>query len=103
MSVYVSVIEFREFNRKKRNVGPLSHHCEINITSITCILKDIILIVFDVISFQHVLHFDVGRSEIVWNLKVNFQFLHRAKSCTKHHSKRLTYIESATVLSDKHS
>ena len=24
----------------------------------------------DIISFQHVLHFDVGRSQIEWNLKV---------------------------------
>ena len=25
---------------------------------------------FDIISFQHVLHFDVGRSEIEWNMKL---------------------------------
>ena len=38
------------------------------------------------ISFQHVLHFDVGRSEIGWNMKLKMGILHRAKSATKHHS-----------------
>ena len=28
---------------------------------------------FDIISFQHVLHFDVGRSEIEWNMKVKME------------------------------
>ena len=27
---------------------------------------------FDIISFQHVLHFDVGRSEIGWNMKLKW-------------------------------
>ena len=52
--------------KEEDNMGPLSGHCEITITSITCILQDN----FDIISFQHVLHFDVGRSEIEWNMKV---------------------------------
>ena len=30
----------------------------------------ILICFFDIISFQHVLHFDVGRSEIEWNMKV---------------------------------
>ena len=38
-----------------KNTGPLSHHCEINITSITCILQDNFDLFFDIISFQHVL------------------------------------------------
>ena len=29
-----------------------------------------IILICDIISFQHVLHFDVGRSEIEWNMKV---------------------------------
>ena len=52
---------------------PLSGHCEINITSITCILQDNFDLSFDIISFQHVLHFDVGRSEIEWNMKVKME------------------------------
>ena len=56
-----------------KNMGPLSGHCEINITSFTCILPDNFDLFFDVISFQHVLHFDVGRSEIEWNMKVKME------------------------------
>ena len=41
-----------------------------SITSITCILQDNFDLFIDIISFQHVLHFDVGRSEIEWNMKV---------------------------------
>ena len=52
--------------------GPLSHHCEINITSITCILQDNFDLFIDIISF-HVIHFDVGRIEIEWNMKVKME------------------------------
>ena len=44
-----------------KNMG---RHCEINNTSITCILHDNFDLFFDIIRFQHVLHFDVGRREI---------------------------------------
>ena len=47
MFVDASVIEFREFKWKRRRrriliiiMGPLSGHCEITITGITCILQD---------------------------------------------------------------
>ena len=40
-------------------MGPLSGHCEINITRITCILQDNFDLFIDIISFQHVIHFDV--------------------------------------------
>ena len=65
-------------------MGPLSGHCEIIITSI---LQDNFDLFLDIISFQHVLHFDVGRSEIEWNMKLKMEilFLHRAKSATKQH------------------
>ena len=49
---------------------PLSGHYEINITSTTCILQDNFDLFFDIISFHHVLHFDVDRSEIEWNMKL---------------------------------
>ena len=29
--------------------------------------------ILDIISFQHVLHFDVGRSEIEWNMKLKME------------------------------
>ena len=51
-------------------MGPLSHQFEINITSITCILQDNFDLFFYIIMFQHILHYDVGRNEIEWNLKV---------------------------------
>ena len=54
---------------------PLSGHCEINITSTTCILQDNFDLFFDIISFQHVLHFDVDRSEIEWNMKLKMEIL----------------------------
>ena len=51
-------------------MGPLSGHCEIKITSI---LQDNFDLFFDIISFQHVLHFNVGRSEIEWNMKLKLE------------------------------
>ena len=36
---------------------------KLTFTSITCILQDNFDLFLDIISFQHVLHFDVGRSE----------------------------------------
>ena len=30
---------------------------------------------FDIISFQHVLQFDVGRSDIEWNMKLKMEIL----------------------------
>ena len=57
------------------NMGPLSGHCEINITSIACILQDNFDLFIDIISFQHVIHFDVGRIEIEWNMEVKMEIL----------------------------
>ena len=48
-------------------------------------------------SFQHVLHFGVGRSQIEWKLKVKTD-ISGAKIGQNDHSN--TYIESTTVLSD---
>ena len=59
-----------EKKKNLNNMGPFSGHCEITITGITCILQDNFDLFFDIISFQHVLHFDVVRSEIEWNMKV---------------------------------
>ena len=38
----------------------------------SCILQDHFYLFFDVISFQHVLHFYVGKSEIEWNTSILF-------------------------------
>ena len=43
---------------------------KIEITSITLVLQSFLDFFLDIISFQHVLHFGVGRSQIEWKLKV---------------------------------
>ena len=42
-------------------------------TSITPVLQDFADCFLNIISFQHVLHFDVGRSLIEWNMKVKIE------------------------------
>ena len=66
---------------------------KIEITSITPVLH--------IVSFQHVIHFGVGISQIEWKLKVKTEISvsHRAKIGQNDHSN--PYIESTTVLSDK--
>ena len=53
-------------------MGPLSGRCEINITSV---IQDNFDLFIDIISFQHVIHFDVGRIEIEWNMEVKMEIL----------------------------
>ena len=80
-------------------MGPLSATVKFALQVLqSCISQDNFDLFFDIISFQHVLHFDVGRSEIEWNMKLKMEISHRAKSATKHHSN--PYIESTTILSD---
>ena len=54
---------------------------KIEMTSITPVLQAVLNFFPDIITFQHVLHFGVGRSQIEWKLKVKtkFQYSHRAK------------------------
>ena len=63
-----------------------------HITSITSVLQDL----QDIITFRHVLHFGVGRTQIEWNMKVKGQIL--TAIMLNDHSN--PYIESITVLSD---
>ena len=65
-----------------------------NITSITPVLQDFL----NIISFQHVLDFDVGRSQIEWNMKVKIKILICTGLMLNDHSN--PYIESTTVLFD---
>ena len=72
-------------------------------TSITCItpvLQAILDFFPDIISFQHVFHLGVGRSQMEWKFKVKIQILvfPWAKIGQNDHSN--PYIESTTVLSD---
>ena len=73
---------------------------KIEITCITPVLQAILDFFPDIISFQHVFHLGVGRSQIEWKLKAKtrisvFQW---AKIGQNDHSN--PYIESTTVLSD---
>ena len=75
-------------------MGPLSGRCEINITSITCILQDNLDFKKKSLAFN--MFFTLMLVEV--KLKWKMEFLNRAKSATKHHTN--PYIESTTVLSD---
>ena len=101
MFVGVSVIEILLFNRKKQKKMKNMATLEISITCIIPVLQAIIDFFSDIISFQHVFHLGVGRSQVEWKLKVKTQILvfPWAKIGQNDHSN--PYIESTTVLSDK--
>ena len=71
---------------------------KISITCITAVLQAILDFFSDIISFQHVFHLGVGRSQIEWKLKVKTQIsvFPWAKIGLNDHSN--PYIESTTVL-----
>ena len=73
---------------------------KISITCITPVLQAILDFFPDIISFQHVFHLGVGRSQIEWKLKAKTQIsvFQWAKIGQNDHSN--PYIESTTVLSD---
>ena len=73
---------------------------KISITCITPVLQAILYFFADIISFQHVFHLAVGRSQIEWKLKAKTQIsvFPWAKIGQNDHSN--PYIESTTVLSD---
>ena len=76
MFIDVSDIEILEFNRKKsKNLEKLYNNYIIAVKVHTCIAGITCFTRFcrffvNIISFQHVLHFDVSKSQIEWNLKV---------------------------------
>ena len=74
---------------------------KISITCITPVLQAILDFFPDIISFQHVFHLGVGRSQMEWKFKVKTQILvfPWAKIGQNDHSN--PYIESTTVLSDR--
>ena len=76
---------------------------KISITCITPVLQAILDFFPYIISFQHVFHLGVGRSQIEWKLKATIQIsvFPRAKIGQNDHSN--PYIESTTVLSDIHT
>ena len=69
-----------------------------HITSITPILQDFADFFLNIIDFQHVLQFGVGRSQIEWNIKVKIEISICTGLMLNGHSN--PYIESTTVLSD---
>ena len=73
---------------------------KISITCVTPVLQAILDFFPDIISFQHVFHLGVDRSQIEWKLKAKTQIsvFPWAKIGQNDHSN--PYIESTTVLSD---
>ena len=69
-----------------------------HITNITSVLQDFADIFSNIISFRHVLHFGVDRSQIEWNMKVKIEISICTGLMLNDHSN--PYIESTTVLSD---
>ena len=57
----------------KNMVSIIGNSVKISITCITLVLRAILDFFPDIISFQHVFHLDVGRSQIEWKLKVKTQ------------------------------
>ena len=76
---------------------------KIEITSITPVLHAFLDFFPGIISFQHVLHFGIGRSQIEWKLKVktDISVFPWANIGQNDHSN--PYIESTTILSDYHN
>ena len=67
-------------------------------TSITQVLQDFADFFINIIIFQHVPHFGIGRSQIEWNMKVKIEISICTGLMLNDHSN--PYIESTTVLSD---
>ena len=106
MLVGVSVIEILLFNpeeeAEEEEDEEHGNSVKISITCITPILQALLDFFPYIISFQHVFHLGVGRSQIQWKLKVKIQIsvFPWAKIGQNDHSN--PYIESTTVLSDYH-
>ena len=73
---------------------------KILITCITPVLQAILDFFPDIISFQHVFHLGVGRSQIEWKLKVKTQISVFPWANIGQNDHSNPYIESTTVLSD---
>ena len=73
---------------------------KISITCITPVLQAILDFFPDIISFQHVFHLGIGRSQMEWKLKVKTQILVFPWANIGQNDHSNPYIESTTVLSD---
>ena len=106
MFVEFSVIEILLFNRKKKKKQEAEedeghgNSVKISITCITPVLQAILDFFQDIISFQHVFHLGVGRSQIEWKLKVKTQISVFPWANIGQNDHSNPYIESTTVLSD---
>ena len=74
---------------------------KISITCITHVLQVILDFFPDIISFQHVFHLGVGRSQIELKLKVKTQISVFPWANIGQNDHSNPYIESTTVLSDR--
>ena len=99
MFVGVSVIVKLLFNRKRKQ-RRTRQLCEN--TCFTPVLQAILNFFPDIISFQHVFHLGVGRSQIEWKLKVKTQISVFPWANIGQNDYSNPYIESTIVLSDIH-
>ena len=97
MFVGALVIEILEFNQKKKK-KKIKKNMAIPYYKYYIGFTRFCRFFFNIISFRHVLHFGVGRSQIEWNMKVKGQILICTAIMLNDHSN--PYIESTTVLSD---
>ena len=84
-------------SRRRRRTWQL---CETSITCNTPVLQAILDFFPDIISFQHVFHLGVGRSQIRWKLKVKTLISVFPWANIRKNDHSNPYIESTTVLSD---
>ena len=70
------------------------------VISITPVLQDFTNFFLNIFSFQHVFHFDVGRSQMEWNVKMRGETLVCTAIMLNDHGNPYNIIESTTVLSD---
>ena len=103
MFVGVSVIEILLFNRKKKKQKKMKNMATLlkfQLHVLHLYYKLFLIFFPDIISFQHVFHLGVGRSQIEWKLKAktHISVFPWAKIGQNDHSN--PYIESTTVLSD---
>ena len=73
MFIGVSVIEILEFKKRKKKKN-IWQNCEIPYYKYYTGFTRFCRFFLNIFSFQHVLDFDIGRSQIEWNMKVKMKF-----------------------------
>ena len=91
----------RRSRRSRRRREEHGNSVKIEFTCITPVLQAFLDFFQDIISFEHVLHLGVGRSQIEWKLKVKTEISVFPWVNIGQNDHSNPYIESTTVLSDR--